>query len=630
MKKHLYFLLLLFIFSPSIAQKIKFVKDINPSGEANISLFTNYNGKLYFSANDGVNGQELWVSDGTESGTYMFKDINPSGSSNPKELKVCNGKLFFQASTDGGSTPKLWVSDGTEAGTIDISNNCHSPQEFTAYNGKVYFAATNNDYGTEFWETDGTKVGTKIVKNIQTVPYDGISSEPTCFTVFNNKIYFVAKNNATSFQIYESDGTETGTIVYPKFSNLGQSTSMDFFVCNGKMFFNAIENNGDFGFFLYVTDGINNVEKLAINGTDFSNPSGFFEWNNQVIFTASTNDNGNELWISDGTVSGTKMIKDIYPGTESSWCKDFVLYNNKLYFAAADTLSNMELWMSDGTTTGTVKVKEINTNTNNLRQSSPSEFKIYNNKLYFTAKPNLNQVYLFESDGSSTNTSQVDTSFTSTYPPNFNPDVQHLFVFGDCLYFLAKYTNTTKKLYKLYIPLEAPLALPSTDLDEKEWTFIAHWSRVEKADYYLLYVSIDPDFYVCWEGYDGLVVYDTFQLVDVVSNCTPYYYKVIATNASDTSDFSNIISVQVGGSIDEAKIYGLKFYPNPVKYQLFISLDNDIIEKIVIIDVNGKIVLEQFKQEKELKIDVSHLNPELYLIKIYVGKNQLIKTFIKE
>src|SRR5688572_28992134 len=34
-------------------------------------------GMLYFAANDGANGVELWKSNGTEAGTVLVKDINP-------------------------------------------------------------------------------------------------------------------------------------------------------------------------------------------------------------------------------------------------------------------------------------------------------------------------------------------------------------------------------------------------------------------------------------------------------------------------------------------------------------------------------------------------------------------------
>ena len=613
------------------AQEIKLVKNINASGSAAIMYQTVFNGKLYFSATDGTNGQELWVSDGTDTGTYLFKDINPSGSSNPMELKVCNGKLYFQASTDGGATPGLWVSDGTQAGTINITNNFHSPQEFTEMNGKIYFSAVNNQYGTEFWVTDGTLSGTHIVKNILSLSGDGgFSSEPACFTVYDNKIYFVAKSNATSFQIYESDGTEAGTVVFNKFPNMGQSTMMKFMVCNGKMFFNPLENADDAGTFLYVYDGTN-VEKFAINGTDFSNPSCFFNWNNQLAFIATTNANGNELWISDGTLAGTKILKDICSGAESSNPTEFCVMNNNLYFSAADTLSNMELWVSDGTTAGTLKVKEINTNSLNTRQSSPSDLTLFNNKLYFSARPILNQTFLFCSDGTAANTKQIDTALTAGYPPNFNPQVSNLIALDSILFFTAKYTNANILLYKLYFPLlEAPVALPATDINDIDCSFIAHWNSVPNANHYLLYVSLNSDFSSCISNYDGLSVSDTFKLVTVGGNCTPYYYRVLAVNNYDTSNYSNSISVMVGGAVNETSLSSLKIYPNPVSSQLMISMENECMDACEIIDINGKTIARQTLDNNQATIDVSYLPAGIYILNIVVGERSINQKFIKE
>jgi ELWxxDGT repeat protein len=97
------------------------VKDINPTGNANLVFLTNVNGTLFFQANDGVHGAELWKSDGYEAGTVMVKDINPNGSSFPVNLACSNGLLYFQAN-DGKHGTQLWVSDGTEAGTVMLTN----------------------------------------------------------------------------------------------------------------------------------------------------------------------------------------------------------------------------------------------------------------------------------------------------------------------------------------------------------------------------------------------------------------------------------------------------------------------------------------------------------------------------
>ncbi len=65
---------------------------------------------IYFSANDGVHGTELWKSDGTSEGTVLVKDINVgSGSSNPDYLLGVDTTLFFRA-TDGTHGYELWTN----------------------------------------------------------------------------------------------------------------------------------------------------------------------------------------------------------------------------------------------------------------------------------------------------------------------------------------------------------------------------------------------------------------------------------------------------------------------------------------------------------------------------------------
>ena len=73
-----------------------------------------YKGNLWFTADDGVNGNELWKSAGSEAGTVLVKDVNPGpagqlslifppGAPGSREwqMAVSGGTLFFMA--DDGS-----------------------------------------------------------------------------------------------------------------------------------------------------------------------------------------------------------------------------------------------------------------------------------------------------------------------------------------------------------------------------------------------------------------------------------------------------------------------------------------------------------------------------------------------
>ena len=66
------------------AQLFSLLNDIYPGTDdgihSSVNHFTRMNGMLYFMADNGVTGMELWKSDGTTAGTVLVKDINPTGS----------------------------------------------------------------------------------------------------------------------------------------------------------------------------------------------------------------------------------------------------------------------------------------------------------------------------------------------------------------------------------------------------------------------------------------------------------------------------------------------------------------------------------------------------------------------
>ena len=76
------------------------LKDINLSTNTFdfATGFVEFGSLVYFSANDGTSGRELWKSNGTEAGTVRIMDIQPGIlSSNPGTLTNVLGTLYFIA-----------------------------------------------------------------------------------------------------------------------------------------------------------------------------------------------------------------------------------------------------------------------------------------------------------------------------------------------------------------------------------------------------------------------------------------------------------------------------------------------------------------------------------------------------
>lgn len=364
----------------------RIVKDIYPGAGSGINFsYPEHsevaNGVLYFRANDGASGEELWKSDGTATGTVLIKDINPgSGSSMsyPFFIKNVNGNVLFIAYDD------LWKSDGTSAGTLRISPAGTGYTDYlTNVNGTLFFAARTSANGMELWKSDGTATGTVMVKDINPGTGYSFSSGHTNRTAnVNGILFFSATDGSLGNELWKSDGTESGTmLVKDIYSGSGSSLNLQSFMVSidGALFF--VANDGVNGFELWKSDGtqVGTVLVKDINpGSGSSGICYLTEVNNRLFFSANNGINGQELWTSDGTETGTIMVKDLKPGYESGFPRDLVVFDNKLYFAAHGESGLDELWVSDGNETGTTVVYS-----GTLALSTFPCFTIVDNCLYF-------------------------------------------------------------------------------------------------------------------------------------------------------------------------------------------------------------------------------------------------------
>jgi len=371
------------------------VKDIRSGSKgSNPDSLTNVNGTLYFTADNGINGRELWKSDGTETGTVMVKDIRSgSKSSNLYDLKNVNGTLYFTAD-NGINGRELWKSDGTQTGTVMVKDifagSKGSTGNLMKVNRTLYFSASNGTNGYELWKSDGTETGTVMVKDI----FAGSKgSSPSFLKNVNGTLYFSADNGTNGVELWKSDGTESGTVMVKDIlSGPGSSRPDALKNVNGTLYFRA--NNGTNGYELWKSDGTETgtvMVKDIRSGSGSSYPSFLTNVNGTLYFSpyfsANNSTNGGELWKSDGTETGTVMVKDIFAGSSGSVPYFLTNVNGTLYFGANNGTNGVELWKSDGTQTGTVIVKDIFAGS---RSSYPLKLTNVNGTLYFRANNGTN------------------------------------------------------------------------------------------------------------------------------------------------------------------------------------------------------------------------------------------------
>ncbi len=367
---------------------------------------------IYFIGNDGINGGELWVSDGTSNGTKMLRDLYPGKSSSMLTLSFMvemGGLVYFAPREGGGGIPntrgsELWKTDGTAEGTVIVKDivpggNSSLVNHLVATDDLIYFAAQNNEFGNELWVSDGTEEGTLMLSDIN----EGNSfSNPEELTVAGNFIYFFANDGIHGRELWRTDGTGDGTILV-KDINPGEGDSHGDYIMGssaGTVFFNA--DDGVTGDELWVSSGPESTSLIEINpGEGDSGPRFFTEANGKVFFSATENEFGRELWMSDGTVAGTKLAANINEGSSGSYPDNFVGSDGAVYLS-----SNQGIWRSDGTEAGTYGITNREQGVDANRELAINNGVIYFNGNGFDFEGEILGYELFKiTDGTSTSRS---------------------------------------------------------------------------------------------------------------------------------------------------------------------------------------------------------------------------------
>jgi len=206
-------------------------KDLDPGNPGSTpEALTAVNGRAVFAATTAAAGRELWVSDGTGGGTVLLVDARPGAAgSDPVILGplLANGvadptRLLVEMD-NGTNGTELWVTDGTPGGTalfkdLNAGAPASDPGPWAAVNGRAVFVADSAATGRELWVSDGTAVGTTLLLDAQPGASGSFSTLVGPLSVNGavdaTRLLFLMDDGTTVQELWVTNGTPAGTVLF--------------------------------------------------------------------------------------------------------------------------------------------------------------------------------------------------------------------------------------------------------------------------------------------------------------------------------------------------------------------------------------------------------------------------------
>lgn len=322
------------------------------------SELTVYNGRLYFAADDGktgtgagaIGGRELWSHDGTignaptqavDITNYFALNFNDVTSSDPQHLTALNGLLYFSAD-DGYYGRELYFWDGTSPSLRTINNppganfqgGHASPRGFTDVNGIVHFIADDGVNGHEIWKMVRGNPQSVTNESFVTIPTDSL------FAV-GDRLFFNASDGVSGFELWSHKNgvTQRLTDIY---AGSGSSDVGGFFEFQNSLHFMATDSDDFNDHELWRYNESSGLERVfEIDTVSLISNSEIFVHDDQLFFGATNSaSSGSHLWHYDGS-NPPERISDL---GDSFFPRTFASLQNEVYFVAHTAVNGTEVW----------------------------------------------------------------------------------------------------------------------------------------------------------------------------------------------------------------------------------------------------------------------------------------------
>lgn len=450
--KHLISILLLLSPLYSIAQ-IK-VYDINKSARnssySDPNYLTVYENKLYLRAYDSAHGNELWVVD-PASGESLVADINPSNGISSQQsgcpmygfhmtiafVEALQKEALFYIYNDGVHGNELFRYHGVNppvlikeylVGSYGLASACAT--DLITIKDTIFLY----DQSTGIWKYN---VNTHHARKIANSDYP-VKQLPNRLFEFKGELYINAEDSTNTNRLYVYNRNANTMDLKFDLKNFNHSR-----VINNVLYFVAGDS-------LYKYDGTNMPEAIApaaVSPVNTYTQNHIGEFSGKVYYQASNTD----LYEYDPALKTTRLIaKSTQSGPYQP--DGFIECDGKMYFSASDQVHGRELWVWDGVNDPKLAVDIIQAGTNN--SSSPFDFRVIDNKLYFIAYSGINgasgmEVHRYDPNA----TSVKNISFSgevNIYPnPATDNATLEITLAEQRLFMVSLYSINGKKIYSI-------------------------------------------------------------------------------------------------------------------------------------------------------------------------------------